>query len=377
MNQKPNRNIWIDVVRGIAICGVISVHTAQASHVLLRATTETWFGNWASQGMYGVELFFFISGWLISAIYGKQNQFINNKYFQKRAARIYPLWIFFFVLIAARGILFPSSPGSWKSASNFIDAHNNGGWAMVFLMVITFTLWLSSELWNSLIPGGWSIQVEVGHYLIYPLLKRIKRIKILMILTSISLLTLLLAYFRPTLPGIFEDVSTTWLRFDIYSTFFYFLLGVSSQYLVSKLSDGISVRNLLDGFSFTELVFIILYVVSTISLPLAFGNNLTALGFVIVALFVGFIFCKIPYLSTALQVAGKYSYFVYFSHFIALEMLLWLFQNVLNGAPTFWPASEIPTFIVLFVLVWVICLPFAWLSWRFFERPIVRRMEKN
>lgn len=377
LNASPpnSRNLWIDVIRGIAIIGVVSVHTEQATHVLLKATSETWFSGWVSQGMYGVELFFFISGWLISAIYKKPNEFKRSRFFQKRAGRILPLWLLFFLLIFLRGVFFPNNPGSWGSAQNFIDAHQSGGFWLVILMVLTFSLWISNELWNSLIPGSWSIQVEVAHYLFYPILKNNSRVFILLTLTSISLLTLWMAYFRPDMPQAMDELITAWIRLNLYSTMFYFLVGVVAQNIYSSLKVGKSPGSVVAETPFTEISLIAIYAVSTLSLPLAFGSNLPALGFIFIALFVGYAITRARSIAPMFRIAGKYSYFMYFAHFGALEFLLWIFTTYFELNFTSWPLSEIPIFIVLFCLVWGLCLPIAWLSWKFFEKPISRKIE--
>lgn len=64
------RNLWIDVVRGLAILGVAVVHVAQSTRDVIGDTTPSEASNILSLGRYGVTIFFFISGWLLASIYG-------------------------------------------------------------------------------------------------------------------------------------------------------------------------------------------------------------------------------------------------------------------------------------------------------------------
>ena len=84
------RNPWLDVLRGIAIVGVLSVHTIQTTDPLvtgLGGSTSNTFSNIMSLGQYGVEVFFFLSGWLMAALYGNPS---NEKNFSKRSC--YSSW---------------------------------------------------------------------------------------------------------------------------------------------------------------------------------------------------------------------------------------------------------------------------------------------
>ena len=64
MSSKVNkRNLWIDVLRGLAILGVVLVHTMQTTNSLLVGDRSVAFTYLIELGRYGVEVFFFISGW--------------------------------------------------------------------------------------------------------------------------------------------------------------------------------------------------------------------------------------------------------------------------------------------------------------------------
>jgi peptidoglycan/LPS O-acetylase OafA/YrhL len=93
LSTHSSREELIDVLRGLAIAGVISVHVAQTT-LEGGSTVQSLF----SLGKYGVELFFIVSGYLLFKLYGSNRDSLSKSYYLRRITRIYPLWIFFLFL---------------------------------------------------------------------------------------------------------------------------------------------------------------------------------------------------------------------------------------------------------------------------------------
>lgn len=147
------RTEWLDHARGIAILGVMLVHTTQFVVFTFPFTTPQVWRNVrtvAEQGMYGVELFFFISGWLLAALYSRQLQ--PRTYAIRRLARIWPLWLAFSGLALGQHLLWEYGP--WHDAVT--DSDRSGWW--VLLLTVTMLSWTAESVWNTSVPGGWSIQ---------------------------------------------------------------------------------------------------------------------------------------------------------------------------------------------------------------------------
>ena len=83
-----------------------------------------------------------------------------------------PLWILFIALgiLEARII----GKGPWLAARNVPEGGNSLVHTPLFIWILslTFTLWLVDSLWNTVMPGGWSIQAEIAHYLAFPIIRK-------------------------------------------------------------------------------------------------------------------------------------------------------------------------------------------------------------
>ena len=80
-SAEKQRNSWLDVLRGLAIFGVVSVHSIHTTDVFIAQSVKSSdFSFLMSLGKYGVELFFFLSGWLLASIYGLSGNKVGKPY---------------------------------------------------------------------------------------------------------------------------------------------------------------------------------------------------------------------------------------------------------------------------------------------------------
>src|SRR5258708_1670484 len=96
--QERDRNIGIDVLRAVAILIVMALHLVNSR--LPAPSTSSWdnvFIRFAGHGTYGVELFFVLSGFLITraAMAREPNLFTMSArdFYVRRIARIQPLYL--------------------------------------------------------------------------------------------------------------------------------------------------------------------------------------------------------------------------------------------------------------------------------------------
>ncbi|MFK0330718.1 acyltransferase family protein [Rhizobium sp. NPDC090275] len=167
---------FINTLRGVAILLVLTVHAGQ--HVEGFDTLTYW-------GARGVQLFFTVSAYTLAASWDRRNDgalpFYARRFF--RIAPVFWLGICFYLFLYGYGPR-PTAPSGiefWHVAATATFMHG------FFPTTI-----------NLIVPGGWSIAVEMAFYAIFPL--------VILALRNVrsSLIGLAIAYI----------VSDAWLRYS-------------------------------------------------------------------------------------------------------------------------------------------------------------------
>jgi peptidoglycan/LPS O-acetylase OafA/YrhL len=157
--RQSARLDWLDALRGWAVLGVVLVHSAQL------APSEGPEAKIAAAGQYGVQLFFIVSALTISMTYESHiarygtNFRSQVAWFTKRFFRIAPLYY-----LAA--VLYPIE----QYAIYEFSRHRYGGLVHVpdvIANMLFLHTWIPSAN-NSVVPGGWSIGVEMFFYTLVP-----------------------------------------------------------------------------------------------------------------------------------------------------------------------------------------------------------------
>ena len=150
------RNQSLDLLRGAAILMVLLAHCAQATTSIVPGLNSFALDH----GELGVQLFFIVSGYTMMLTFGERVDLAAARSFYiRRVFRIVPLFwgaIFFYVLIT-KGEGFKVWAPDGISASDI-------------LLTFFFLHWSSVTALNSVVPGGWSIAVEMQFYLLFPLI---------------------------------------------------------------------------------------------------------------------------------------------------------------------------------------------------------------
>jgi len=159
----------IDGLRFIAIGLVVLFHlsgflSARSSRHFTTAPGADWLGSIASQGHYGVQLFFVISGFILALPFA--SHYLTGSpavrlrsYFLRRLTRLEPPYLLamtlcFFLLIAIKG----------ETAANLLPHLVVG---FVYLHNLVFG---DGNLVNYV---AWSLEIEIQFYLLVPLLARV------------------------------------------------------------------------------------------------------------------------------------------------------------------------------------------------------------
>ena len=162
--MQRERLSGLDQARSIAIIAVVAVHLSfQFPHLPQWATVL------ARMGQYGVQLFFVISAITIFMTLGVDSaryraaSHVAARFYIKRFFRIAPLY---YVAILAYGAMSWYTYRFMPDHASILGQHDAGD----ILLNLLFMHAVSPSAINNVVPGGWSIGVEMLFYSIAPVI---------------------------------------------------------------------------------------------------------------------------------------------------------------------------------------------------------------
>jgi peptidoglycan/LPS O-acetylase OafA/YrhL len=346
--RQPSRVEALDSARGWAILGVMAIHVSQAAPL-----PPGFLHSLAVNGDMGVELFYVLSAFsLVMMLHAREMAGHHNLagYFIRRFYRIAPM---FWTALLIATLMFFGKPSFWSP--------DGIGWTEVVLTA-GFLHGIHPSSINAVIPGGWSVAVEVMFYLVLPVLFRytadtVSALKWWLISAGIYLLFgyFAQAYFDQTLP-----VNARYLS-GIYSWYMafpaqlpVFMMGVVAFFVV-KEERLKPVYAYLLACTGGLLLFAITIPAENHVLPRHF---LWALVF---ALFVIASVQRPLYLfdNALMRLFGRISYSAYLLHFFVLTFVAKLFRHLMIQ-------PEIKFALLYFVVVGITYFMAVW-SYRVIE----------
>jgi len=294
----------LDFLRGIAILGVIFVHTSQRfpSH---SDPFDFLFGL----GRFGVQLFYLISAFTMCYMWEQRKSEPKRiyKFYLRRVLRIAPLF-----WLAIPTYLYLNGLGSSYWAPEGIGIRH------IFLTV-TFLHGFWPDSINSVVPGGWSIAVEMTFYLIFPfLILMLRNNKTYYLIAAFTLWLFNTLIFQNFLTNFFSENyqtdSTTIVKDFLYLNFInqapVFLLGCYVYFCVQT------------GFRRADTILIAVWLALTMFETYMLQKS--GLGFlaltILLSLFV-FISVRKNLRFRPFEILGEKSYSIYLSHFWVLSVL--------------------------------------------------------
>lgn len=160
MLKRAGHSSALDGVRGIAILMVLSCHLSFQGDIvgsswLMHLVQKVMFAGWA-----GVDLFFVLSGFLITGILLDTSRAANRwaSFYARRALRIFPLYYFAIIAAFLAAPLFPILMPLYPSPT---------GW---FSYVAYFQNWYMplKEPTHVILGQFWSLGVEEQFYFVWP-----------------------------------------------------------------------------------------------------------------------------------------------------------------------------------------------------------------
>jgi exopolysaccharide production protein ExoZ len=306
--HTENRLDSLDTLRGVAILLVMIFHCAIFFQPHLGVMKI------AQYGAHGVQLFFIISAYTMCYMWHARSGEVSPvlKFYIRRFFRIAPL----FWLVAI----------SWYTFWLIHGGKDIELWKLI--STLTFTHGLSPETNGSVVPGGWSIAVEMAFYVLFPFVYRFCSVgvwrSIFLFVFAYLILDLCAQYFL-----------VLWMPLDVlnkdHSEFLYqsiwtqmpvFLLGIFAfQIRQLGASWRAPVICLLLFFVFT---FLLKYLFSVNARPFFWLVCFALLSYLLVAV-------KRGWVSRPVSFLGGMSYSLYLSHFAVLDVLHWLVPSQLRG----------------------------------------------
>ncbi len=293
-----------DFLRGIAILGVISVHTNQNFPTNIGS-----FDFLMSQGRFGVQLFYFISALTMCYMWeqrkGEQRPITN--FYIRRFLRIAPLfWLAIPIYLYTNGL------DSTYWAPEGIGVRQ-------VLLTATFLHGFWPDSINSVVPGGWSIALEMTFYVIFPYLIIVfHNNKTYYLSTAFAVWLFSTFIFQDFLINFFSDHyqtnSTTIVKDFLYLNFInqapVFLLGCFAYFAFQtkiKRSDVVIFFTWLGTAIFAKYYF-----------------EKSGLGFLCIYIFIGlFVYFSVKknIMLKPFEMLGRNSYSIYLAHFLVLSIL--------------------------------------------------------
>jgi peptidoglycan/LPS O-acetylase OafA/YrhL len=149
----------LDGIRGVAVLMILLFHYWQTLYEMPAASAVQADFRFLAGGQFGVDLFFVLSGFLITGILlnAKGSPHFLRNFYMRRALRILPLYYL---------LVFGYFLCGWVNAG-FQNAFSHSWWYFVYLQNVGMTFWpgIVGE------PGHfWSLGVEEHFYLLWPML---------------------------------------------------------------------------------------------------------------------------------------------------------------------------------------------------------------
>ena len=346
----------LDGIRGLAILLVIVYHNFG-------------FIEYSSFGWLGVDLFFVLSGFLITEILlrtvGKAG-FLKN-FYARRVLRIFPLYFLALVIFL---LILPKL--GWFPGSDFYVEHQ--GWLWTYLQNWLF-IFKGDDQTNTL-HHLWSLAVEEQFYLVWPLLilviKKPRALAILMGLTLVAVILLRLWIWK------YEIADLSYYRLYTFTRIDGLCIG-SIVALLRWMDPGILKKNttlIVLVFAALNFAFFFINRKSDFDFP-----YLALVGYSSFAVVFGLLVNEAagsgtPLLNRLLSLGilryfGRISYGLYIIH--------WPLYVLWRPALSEWVTGRFPQVYSPFIvslLATFAAIALAWISFRFFESHFLRLKKK-
>ncbi len=158
----------LDGLRGLAILLVLVYHQTLVNPATAVNAFDSWFFGAASSGWCGVDLFFVLSGYLITGILhdSKHATHYFRNFYVRRTVRIFPLY---YGVVFLALVVLPNLPEGVVPASklaNFGRVEGDEIWYWLYLS--NFSIANAGAWRHGILDISWSLAIEEQFYLVWP-----------------------------------------------------------------------------------------------------------------------------------------------------------------------------------------------------------------
>ena len=315
----------LDGLRGVAVLMVLVVHFYLTEGEMLQAYPflGPLLSKMAFAGTWGVELFFVLSGFLITGILvdAKRNSNYFSVFYMRRVLRIFPLY---YTVLTVIFVVLPIFAPFDQAA---VDIAHRQIWLWTYLQNAPWSggHWNDSDLFRLL--HFWSLCVEEHFYLLWPLIVRFTGLRHLTLIGIGGICLSLLARVWHTMPD--SPVILGWTSLTK-------LDGLLIGSLIAIGCRNISVNKLLDGILAWVMVFSGIGFAVIVGIPRkaalgywsAFPELVTVIFFGCVVLYAMKQGSALSHILRCRILAsfGKFSYGIYVIHYVCAPGFIQLFQ---------------------------------------------------
>ena len=365
-SESQRHIVALDGVRGIAILGVLLAHSVNMVSWVLPHTLQDRVNGTAELGSFGVDLFFVLSGFLITGILldNKESDHYFRNFYAKRFLRLFP--VYYSYLLFTGWVL----PVVIRMAHSTLDYYK-GSWWWYLLYVSNWKPGNGAH--DAWLGQFWSLAVEEQFYIVWP------SVVLLLSRRHLAWLCGILVAVAFTLRCIWASEGVYWneiyrltvTRFDTIALGALVAIAIRSSWAKRLLERWAVPVGLVSLTSFCGVA-IYARSFSWTTEPIQTVGSLTA-GCAMAALIA---YCAISQRGAIIRVLrskfltayGKYSYGIYVYHPLVLTAASIPELRLLRYKPTLGIFIALP----IFLLSQIVLFSVAKLSWNHFESPILR-----
>lgn len=335
------RSHTLDVLRGLAILGVMAIHVSQSFPSNIHAVDYAFMCGWT-----GVNVFYFVSAMTMGLMWTQRAGEANptGKFYIRRALRIAPMfWLAIPAYLAINGT------GPSYNAPNGIGP-------LQVILTATFLHGFWPDSVNSVVPGDWSIAAEMTFYLVFPfLITAFGSRRRLYVALAIVLHLVNVCLFKPWAFELFSSYYGPGHESFVWTTLHLSFLNQLPVFLIG-CALFFSLR---DGYTRSDAAIFAVFITLSFAANRATGAhefNYLMINLVLGALVVGCI--KLAIHFQPLEALGRNSYSMYLSHFA-----------VIYGLRQLWPLADgLISLLIAYTVTAALSYLVARATWHLVER---------